>query len=81
MSVPTVLSYVASLREVYSVRVMMVIFWMKMEYHVMVCFSIVKLHYKLSRNHYSLFVTNNISNIQLHVTYVTQDCIQKMINI
>ena len=46
MSVPTVLSYVASLRKVYSVHVMMVIFWMKMEYHVMVCFSIVKLHYK-----------------------------------
>ena len=67
MTVPTVLNYVTSLRKVFFVRVMMVIFWMKMDYHVMVCFSIVKQHY---RCHYLSYVTNDISNIQLHGTYV-----------
>ena len=67
ISVPTVLSYVTFLPTVFSVHVIMVIFWMKMEEHVMVCFNIVKQHY---RCYYVSYVTNDLSNIQLHGTYV-----------
>ena len=55
MSVPTVLSYVTSIRVILTVHVWLVIFWMKMEEHVMVC-------------HYVSYVTNDVSNIQLHGT-------------
>ena len=67
VSVPTVLTYVSSLGTVLSVDVIMVIDWMTMEEHVMVCFNIVKQHY---RCHYVSYVTNDISNIQQHGTYV-----------
>ena len=70
MSVPTVLNCVTSLRKVFTVHVIMiVIFWMKTDSCVMVCFNIVKQHYKC---HCFSYVTIDISNIQLHGTYVNQ---------
>ena len=65
--VPTVLIYVTSLRKVFTVHVIVAMIWVMMEEHVMVCFNMVSQHY---RCHYFSYVTNDITNIQLHGTYV-----------